>query len=87
MLAVEYNADGLTSSGEPPITLTIGIGLNQRTFDIPAQDSVAIADNLLMLIPPLASSGPDNVSITITDGLGDTMEMFIHNVSLVAVSD
>ena len=86
MLAVEYNADGYISSGEPPITLAIAIDSFQQTFDIPAKDSVAIGDNLMMLIPPLASSRSGSVSITITDGLGDTMEMFIHNVSLIAVS-
>ena len=101
LLSIQYYIDGYYDNyypGQLPITLQVGVGLNgstptaTRKIVYPNDEgggNVYGGSTLLMLLNPLSAPpapGTDGLSITLSDSFGGYMEMYLNNITMVAVS-
>ena len=84
--------------GQLPITLQASVGVNGSTPVVTRKvvwpnnggGGVNACGDLLMLLDPLAAApapGTDGVSLTLSDSFGGFMELYLDNVTVVAMSN
>ncbi|MCJ1354515.1 MAG: Phosphatidylinositol 4-kinase type 2-beta [Icmadophila ericetorum] len=99
-LSIEYFLDGYYDPrypGQLPITFQVSVGFGNGTTPVQTRTQVYpnqegnIADQgpLLMLLDPLTvapTPGTDGLSITFSDSFGGYMELYLDNITMIAVS-
>ncbi|MCJ1386453.1 Phosphatidylinositol 4-kinase type 2-beta [Xylographa soralifera] len=99
-LSVEYYLDTYFDTSYPnllPVTfqVSVGFGNGSTPVDTRAQvypesgGQVNTGGTLLMLLDPLTvapTAGTDGLSITLSDSFGGYMELYLLNISMIAVS-